>query len=135
MFTLISHLKTLGTRGEPEYPPELTVGRDVTMQGLFTCDGFVRVEGRLQGEVRCKELLVSHQGIVEGRVVADHVVVHGIVRGDIYAQFIELMADSNVEGEIYHAELHLEPGSWFEGKSRRHADALALAPAQPASEF
>lgn len=131
MFTLISHLKTLGTRAEPEYPPELTVGRDVSMQGLFTCDGLVRIEGRLQGEVRCGTLLVSRQGIVEGRIVAEHVVVYGTVQGDIYAQLIELMADCSVEGEIYHADLHLQQGSWFEGKSRRHVDAVALAPTQP----
>lgn len=128
MFTLISHLKTLRSRTEPEYPPELTVGRDVCMQGLFTCDGLVRIEGRLQGEVRCRTLMVSRQGVVEGRIIADHVIVHGTVHGDIYAHHIELMADCSVEGEIYHAILHLEPGSWFEGKSRRHADAVALAP-------
>lgn len=135
MFTLISHLRTLGAQARAEAtkhsPAQLTVGPGISIEGLFTCDGLVRVEGCLRGEVRCRTLLVAPDGVVEGRVVAEHADVYGSVQGDIYAQFLELRTDCSVEGEIYHADLHLEEGSWFEGKSRRHPNAMAMALAGP----
>lgn len=131
MFTLITHLRTLGGRardaGGTQAPQELVVGPGICIDGLFTCDGLVRVEGCLRGEVRCRTLLVSPGGLVEGRVVAEHADIYGSVQGDIFAQFLELRTDCSVEGEIYHADLHLEEGSWFEGKSRRHPNAVAFA--------
>ena len=105
----------------------------VTIEGGVNFDGEVRVEGHVQGEVRCLHAVIAPDGLVEGLVAADEVCVEGEVDGAIYATHLHLAAQCNVEGEIFHVDLTLDPGCYFEGKSRRHPNALQLAPREASS--
>lgn len=114
-------------------PSRFVVPPGVTIEGGVIFDGQVCVEGHVQGEVRCLHAVIAADGFVDGLVVADEVSVEGQVDGAIYATHLHLKADCNVEGEIYHADLTLDRGCYFEGKSRRHEDALQMAPREASS--
>ena len=106
----------------------LLINRGVTILGSLLFDGQVRVEGAIDGEVRCNTLHITERGTVGGLIVADNVDVLGEANGSIYANKLVLRTACTVEGEIYHHNLVLEDGCFFEGKSRRHTDPLQLAP-------
>lgn len=109
-----------------------SIGPQVVISGGVTFDGEVHIDGHVSGEIRCTSLVVSETGSVDGLIVAYTVTVEGQVTGAIYADCLLLKADCDVEGEIYHEELQLEQGCYFEGKSRRYPRASALAPAAAA---
>lgn len=100
-------------------PDQFVVGPLVRITGAIVFEGEVLVAGQVQGEIRCRALVVSQEGYVEGVVEASEVIVEGVVLGKIHADRLVLKAACEVEGEIYHAELLLEEGCYFEGKSRR----------------
>lgn len=108
--------------------PVVVLNRRVEIIGSFLCDGDVVLEGKIEGEVRCKTLRVAERGIVDGEIVADKVIVLGEVFGVIHANELILKTACTVEGQINHRNLVLENGCFFEGKSRRHANPLHLAP-------
>jgi cytoskeletal protein CcmA (bactofilin family) len=108
--------------------PVVVLNRKVEIIGSFLCDGDVVLEGRIEGEVRCKTLRVAERGVVEGDIIADRVIVLGEVFGAIHANELILKTACTVEGQINHRNLVLENGCFFEGKSRRHPNPLHLAP-------
>lgn len=105
-----------------------TLPRRATIEGTFTFPGHVVIEGTLMGEVRAASVVVSERGIVDGAILAGTVTVMGEVTGDIFAVSLVLKTACSVRGNIYHRHLSLENGCFFEGKSRRHNEPLAMAP-------
>ncbi len=121
-------MSELGTRDERLARGSLLISRGVIMIGSLFFDGQVRVDGVIDGEVRCNALEITERGAVEGLIVAESVDVLGEASGTIYAHKLVLRTACTVEGEIYHHNLVLENGCYFEGKSRRHTNPLQLAP-------
>ncbi len=131
----------LSDAGTPTYaePPQrnapvagerlLVLGPEIDVVGSIYVDARVRLEGAIDGEIRCITLDVTRQGQVRGCIVAQSVTIYGTVsEGQIYANVLVLKPGCSVEGEIYHQHLQLEAGSYFDGKSRRVDDPLAMAP-------
>ncbi len=102
---------------------------EVDVVGSIYIDAKVRLEGTVDGEIRCVALDVTRQAQVRGRIVAQTVTIYGSVsEAEIYANVLVLKPGCSVEGEIYHQHLQLEPGSFFDGKSRRVDDPVGMAP-------
>jgi cytoskeletal protein CcmA (bactofilin family) len=106
----------------------LVLNRRVTIVGSIAFDGEVLLQGRIEGDVRCKSLHVAERGSVDGDIVAEQVVVLGEVVGTIHADELVLKTACNVAGQIFHRKLVLEDGCFFEGQSRRAAQPLRLVP-------
>lgn len=108
-------------------PVAMFIPRTATIEGFLDFDGDIVVEGVVIGNVRCKSLTVKERGQVDGNAVAERVIVLGDVTGAIYANDLVLRTACSVAGDIFHKQLRLEDGCFFEGKSRRHANPMSLA--------
>jgi len=107
----------------------LVLVAEIDIAGSVYIDARVRLEGVVDGEIRCTELEITAQAQVRGRIVAERVTIYGAVtEGSIYANVLILKPGCSVEAEIYHEHLQLDQGSYFDGKSRRVTDPTALAP-------
>jgi cytoskeletal protein CcmA (bactofilin family) len=104
----------------------LSIPRTATIEGGVDYPGPIVVEGTVLGDVNCLSLVVAERGIVEGTIKSEVVTVIGEVSGEIFANELILKAACQVNADIVHKKLSLETGSFFEGKSRRHADPLRL---------
>ena len=110
------------------------IGEDLTIVGNVSSQGEIQVDGQIQGDVQCGSLLLGDKSQVTGSVVAEDVVVRGHVIGSIRGLRVTLQSQSHVEGDIYHQSLAIEQGAYFEGKSRRSDNPLAVPKPGPASE-
>ncbi|MEO1207120.1 MAG: polymer-forming cytoskeletal protein [Pseudomonadota bacterium] len=104
------------------------VRRKIKIWGTIQAPEPVKVEGYVDGCVMADIIEVAFEGTVQGDVIGAEVKVQGTVIGDVYADKLILGRGCHLEGEIYHAELTLETGATFEGKSRRYAEPRKLAP-------
>ena len=132
----LRRVKKVQSQGGPEPateaapPREIHIGTEFDVLGSIYIDAHVRLDGTIDGEIRCQELEVSKIGRIRGIIVAERVTVYGTVAdGRIYASVLILRPGCSVEAEIYHEHLQLEQGSYFDGKSRRVSDPASLAPA------
>jgi cytoskeletal protein CcmA (bactofilin family) len=98
------------------------IARDLVILGNLTCKGEVHVEGEVQGDIHGATVMIGEHGRIMGGIVSDMVVVRGQVMGSIRGKKVVLQSSSHVEGNIYHQSLAIEPGAYFEGKSRRCED-------------
>jgi cytoskeletal protein CcmA (bactofilin family) len=95
------------------------IGSDMSIVGKIECDGPTQVFGRIEGELRALELLISDGAQVEGNVIAQNVTICGRVKGTIRAIRVKLQNGGAVEGDIFHRSLSIDENSQFEGSSRR----------------
>ncbi len=104
---------------------ELALGPEVLIDGALYLECALTLSGRIEGEVHCRTLIVETDGVIDGRVVAEEVIVEGTVLGEIYSPKLILRSCCNVEAAIYYRDLLLEKGAFFEGKFRRSNDPLS----------
>jgi len=95
------------------------IGSGMSIVGNIECRGQAQVFGRIEGELRASDLLISDGAQVEGSVIAQDVTVCGRVKGTIRAVRVKLQNGGAVEGDIFHRSLSIDENSQFEGSSRR----------------
>lgn len=106
---------------------ESVLGGDLLIIGDVTSAGDIRVDGKVRGNIKCATLTVSANGEVEGGVVADRVVIHGRVSGDIRGGQVVLHATAVVYADIQHRGIGIEMGTRYDGTLRFVEDDEALA--------
>ncbi len=93
------------------------LGRGSEFEGKLTFEGQVRIDGRFSGQISTKDTLVVGEGAkVTAEISAGHVVVNGIVEGNIKATtLVELHPPARVKGSIETVALSIDKGVIFEG--------------------
>jgi len=98
------------------------VGANTKINGDLNFEGGCHVDGTVEGNVIANEdsssaLSISEQGIIEGGVTVPYVVLHGIVRGDLYAtKRVELGSTARVIGNVYYNLIEMAIGAEINGK-------------------
>jgi cytoskeletal protein CcmA (bactofilin family) len=110
------------------------IAENVTVNGDLASDGDVQLDGTVRGDLRIGRLTVGEAGVVEGAIEAEAVDVRGRVTGSITAQQVRLHATAAVQGDITHAQLAIDAGARFEGRSLRFENPAPAAPAEPAAQ-
>jgi cytoskeletal protein CcmA (bactofilin family) len=95
------------------------IGSGMSIVGNIECKGQAQVFGRIEGELRGSDLLISDGAQIEGSIIAQNVTVCGRVKGTIRAVRVRLQNGGAVEGDIFHRSLSIDENSQFEGSSRR----------------
>jgi len=117
---------------EATQPRKLTaaslVAEDVVMRGEFATAGDLHLDGTVEGDLTAARLTIGESGVVTGTIQAESVDVRGRVKGTISARQVRLWASARVDGDISHAELSIEAGAHFEGRSLVFAPAVGEAP-------
>jgi cytoskeletal protein CcmA (bactofilin family) len=110
------------------------IAENATITGDLSSEGDVQLDGAIRGDLRVGRLTIGENGQVEGAIEDEAVEIRGRVNGSIAAQSVRLHATAYVVGDITHAQLAVDAGARFEGRSLRfEAPVAALeAPAEAA---
>jgi cytoskeletal protein CcmA (bactofilin family) len=101
------------------------IGADISIIGNLISKGEVLIDGEIQGDVHAVNMTIGENARITGGLVADEIIVRGTVQGSIRGKRVVLQSSSKVEGDIFHSQLAIEQGAYFEGKSRRSDDPTA----------
>ncbi len=94
----------------------VAVSRNINVSGKLVFQEPVRIEGQLRGEVSSSELVViSEQGVVDGRVRTPRLLVLGTLQGDIIgSKSVVLGPRSRVKGRVEAESLTVCEGARLE---------------------
>lgn len=98
------------------------VGSNTQVNGDLHFVGGCHIDGTVKGNVIAdaasqSELSISENGTVEGGVTVPHVVLNGIVRGDVCAsKRVELGPTARVIGNVYYNLIEMAIGAEINGK-------------------
>jgi cytoskeletal protein CcmA (bactofilin family) len=94
------------------------IGRGAVIEGTFTVQNSVRIDGKVRGPVEVGGLLIlGNGGEIDGEVRARDAIIGGTIKNKILASGrVTLEPEAIVEGEVNTSRLIIEEGATFEGK-------------------
>ena len=85
--------------------------------GTVITDSDMRVDGTIEGDVKCAgKLVIGEKGLIKGSVEFQNAEIMGKLDGKINVKYaLALRATSSLQGEISTSTLVIEPNAMFNG--------------------
>ena len=105
---------------------ETVLGEGAVFEGNVSCEGSIKVEGILKGDLKVDStLVVGPNGSVTGDINAGGVIVFGEVNGKIDAGSLEIKSTGKITGEILIETLITEAGGVMSAKCEMKSPSKA----------
>jgi cytoskeletal protein CcmA (bactofilin family) len=96
------------------------IGADVSIRGTVITQRPIRIDARIEGEIRASSLALGQQAYVKGSVVAEEVTIAGRLDGDVTAARIQLGPTAEVNAKLtYETMLCITSGALYRGDCRK----------------
>jgi len=88
-----------------------------TITGDIVCDGNIRIDGTLKGNLTANgKVVIGPSGVIEGELNCQNADISGSVKAKVtVAELLTLKATSKLTGDINTNKLAIEPGANFTG--------------------
>ena len=95
----------------------LIIGEGATIKGEIVEENEITVQGNVDGDIQCKNLIVGKTGSIKGKIKADSLNVEGSIEGEIIVkELLKLMSSSYVSGKISYGSLQINEGGKLIGE-------------------
>jgi cytoskeletal protein CcmA (bactofilin family) len=93
------------------------IAQGMTVVGDLVCEGDLRVEGRIVGNLVCKsKLVVGGEGQVDGNVDANNATIEGTINGTVVVRsLLQLQETGKILGDIVAEKMVVQAGAIFTG--------------------
>lgn len=124
----------------PTMSIDTLIGAKTKIKGDISFSGGFRVDGHVVGTVLSDGapdavLTISDQGSVEGEVRAPHVIINGVMKGDVIAsERVELAAQARVHGNVHYKVLEMAAGAQITGRVVREDEPRKQLPKPEAAK-
>jgi cytoskeletal protein CcmA (bactofilin family) len=97
------------------------IGPEVVISGDVSTEAQLHVDGRIDGNVRCQQLIQGAAGTVSGNIQADEARIAGTVEGQVNVRTLFVEASARIMGDIAYETISIDAGAQLEGRLARHA--------------
>ena len=109
------------------------IGPEALVNGDLATDAQLHVDGRIDGDVRCAQLIQGGAGIIAGNIQAEEARLAGTVEGTVSARTLIVEATARILGDVAYETISIEAGAQIEGRLARRA-ALGLGARRTAAD-
>lgn len=116
---------------------ETVIGSNTSFSGHLKCDGNIRIDGLCEDGIveTVGNVLVTAQGRVAAKIIANHVSVAGEVTGAVHARGrLEILGGGRVSGDVRVANFYKDEDGILSGNLLMGDDAAADNDASTAEE-
>ena len=95
----------------------LIIGEGASIKGEIIEENEITVQGNVDGDIQCKDLIIGKTGSIKGKIKADTLYVEGSIEGEIHVkELLKLMSSSYVSGKITYGSLQINEGGKLVGE-------------------
>lgn len=117
--------RTFG-RGNNGAPVPTIIGENTKFMGDISSGGILHVDGNIEGNVSCEELIIGVKGSVNGVVRAQNMHLYGAIQGQAYVDSLFLSSTAKLIGDVTHNSIAIEPGAYIDGQCIRAKAQLTV---------
>lgn len=92
------------------------IASDVEIIGNLSARVDLHIDGKVQGDVTCGNLVQGEGSFIAGKVTAESAKLSGHVEGSIEANDLVIESSARVKGDVIYSNLTIAPGGQIEGK-------------------
>jgi cytoskeletal protein CcmA (bactofilin family) len=105
------------------------LGSDVIVTGNVAASVDLHVDGKIEGDLRCANLVQGEASEINGAVIAETAKIAGLIDGSIEAKMLVVHATARITGDVTYENITIENGGKVDGKlTHRRAGVAAKAP-------
>lgn len=97
------------------------IGAEVVVSGDLATDSQLHLDGRIDGNVRCQQLIQGAAGTISGNIQAEEARIAGTVEGQVNVRTLFIEATAKLMGDIAYETISIEAGAQLEGRLARRA--------------
>lgn len=110
-------LARMGRGSNSPVPSIISFGTKI--KGNVLGGDIVHIDGSLEGNVSCEELIIGIKGEVSGLVKAKKMSIYGSLQGSAESESLFIAGSAKVIGDVFHKTLAIEPGAYIDGRCVR----------------
>ncbi|THD35385.1 MAG: polymer-forming cytoskeletal protein [Sphingomonas sp.] len=103
------------------------IGPDMVVTGNVRATADLHVEGRIEGDLDCGNLVLGADATVQGMVRADNARIAGGIEGSVAIRQLVVESGARIAGDVDYESISIENGAQIDGRLR-HTAKLASAP-------
>ncbi len=97
------------------------IASDVEIIGNLSARVDLHIDGRIQGDVTCGNLVQGEGSVIAGKVTAESAKLSGHVEGSIEAKDLVIESTARIVGDVVYSNLTIAPGGKIDGKFRHQS--------------
>ncbi len=102
----------------PDEKDVVYIGEGVSLSGAIQAQDTVVVDGAVDGEVSCSQLIVGPTGVVNGTIAVSEADIYGKIGSDISVkQLLIVRSSGRIEGKWTYGEIEVEKGGVLMGSA------------------
>jgi cytoskeletal protein CcmA (bactofilin family) len=108
------------TNSTPSPGETSVIAAGTAIEGKFSSEENVRLDGKVKGEVKCSRRLVMGQsGRIEGKVRSKDATIMGTIEGELWVEgSLHLQSTAYVKGTIIAREMTVDEGARYIGECK-----------------
>ena len=107
------------------------LGADVVITGNIRASADLHIEGRIEGDLDCGNLVIGAEASVSGQVRAESARIAGTIEGSVAIRQLVVEAGARIAGDVEYETISIENGAHIDGRMK-HGSVKATPVATPA---
>lgn len=112
-------------------PVPSIVSENSKVAGDIVSDGIIHVDGQVEGDVSCDELIIGVKGSVAGTISANNLQLYGVLKGKALVDNLFVAKSAKLLGDAIHNTIAIEPGAYIDGHCIRQGGPIPAEAAKP----
>ena len=112
-------------------PVPSIVSEHTTVKGDLLSKNIIHVDGKVEGDITCEELVIGIKGSVSGSVTAKQLQLYGSLKGKAFVDDLFVAKSAKLIGDATHNTIAIEPGAYIDGHCVRSSSAIPAEQAKP----
>ena len=102
------------------------IAENTAIKGNMNSSGVLQVDGTVDGDVTCDELIIGVKGAIAGTVRAQSMHLYGTLQGQAFVDSLFIAQTAKLVGDVSHKTIAIEPGAYVEGRCIRNKSDLTV---------
>lgn len=115
----------------PSVPVPSIISENTKLTGDIISTGIIHIDGRVEGDISCEELVIGLKGTVIGSVNANNLHLYGQLQGKAVVDKLFVAKTAKLLGDATHNQIAIEPGAYIDGHCIRAGAPIPAEQAKP----
>ncbi|MBO5443661.1 MAG: polymer-forming cytoskeletal protein [Alphaproteobacteria bacterium] len=115
----------------PSVPVPSIISENTQVKGDIISNGIIHIDGRVEGDVTCDELVIGIKGAVIGSVNVTNLHLYGVLQGKATVDKLFVSKTAKLLGDATHNSIAIEPGAYIDGHCMRAGAPIPAEQSKP----
>ena len=112
-------------------PVPSIISENTKLKGDIISNGIIHIDGKVEGDVTCDELVIGLKGILIGSVNANNLHLYGVLQGKAVVDKLFVAKTAKLMGDATHNSIAIEPGAYIDGHCIRSGGPIPAEQSAP----